>query len=198
MRKRALTFLIIAACWFAADCARADELRMPENAVAGHPMSIGTSGSGSASLFLVGPGQVVKHEVRLGNDAQIKGEELRSAGRWIAILRSGSGSQSQTFWLKPAQPEELSFLARPSRVPVARPDAISGMAFVFDKFRNLVLQPVPVNFSLSVNGSGLSRSVNSNQGLAWIRTSSASKAGAAPFVASGRETSFRPGIHAVA
>ena len=198
MRKLALTVLIIAACWFAADCARADELRLPQNPVAGQPMSIGTTGSGSATLYLIGPGQVVKHEVRLGNDAQIKGEELRSAGRWIAILRSGSGSQSQTFWLKPGQPEDLSFLARPSRVPVARPDAISGMAFVFDKYRNLVLQPVAVNFSLSVNGSGVSRSVNSNQGLAWIRTSSAGKAGAAQFVASVGNTSVRRVVQQVA
>src|SRR5258708_32223253 len=147
MRKRALTFLIIAACWFAADCAGADGLRLPQNPVAGQPMSIGTSGSGSATLFLVGPGQVVKHEVRLGNDAQIKGEELRSAGRWIAILRSGSGSQSQTFWLKPAQPEGLSFLARPSRVPLTRPDAISGMAVVFDRFPHMVMHPVPITLS---------------------------------------------------
>src|SRR5260370_26217248 len=170
MRKLALKFLIIAAWWFAADCARADELRLPQNPVAGQPMSIGTSGSGSATLYPVGPGQVVKHEVRLGNDAQIKGEELRSAGRWIAILRSGSGSQSQTFWLKPGQPEDLSFLARPARVPVARPDAISGMAFLFDKYRNLVRQPPAANVSLSVNGSGVSPRVNSNHVLPWVRT----------------------------
>ena len=198
MRKLALTLLIIAACWFAADCARGDELRLPQNPVAGQPMSIGTAGSGSATLYLIGPGQVVKHEIRLGADAQIKGEELRSAGRWIAILRSGSSSQSQTFWLKPGQPDELSFLARPSRVPVARPDAISGMAFVFDKYRNLVLQSVPVNFSLSVNGQGVSRSINTNQGLAWIRTSSAGKAGAAQFVASVGKTSVRRVVQQVA
>src|SRR5258708_29199257 len=94
MRKLALTFLIIAACWFAADCARGDELRLPQNPVAGQPVAIGTSGSGSATLYLVGPGQVVKHEVRLGSDAQIKGEELRSAGRWIRSEEHTSELQS--------------------------------------------------------------------------------------------------------
>src|SRR5437764_13740950 len=83
-----LVFLTII-CWFAADSARAAELRLPQSAVVGQPLSIGTSGDGDGTLYLVGPGQVIKRNIKLGNEVQIKGEELRSAGRWIAIVRSG-------------------------------------------------------------------------------------------------------------
>ena len=34
---------------------------------------------------------------------------------------------------------------------------ISGTAFVFDKYQNLVLQPQPVKFDLNVNGQNVSR-----------------------------------------
>src|SRR5579864_9500080 len=103
---RRIVFLAIMAliCWFAADSARAAELRLPQDAVAGQPMTVGTSGSGDGTLYLVGPGQVIKHDVKLGSDVQIKGEEVRSAGKWIAILRSGAGPQSAVFWVKAAEP----------------------------------------------------------------------------------------------
>ena len=45
MRKKIFAGLIIALCWFAADRARAAELHLPQNAAAGQPLSIGTSGS---------------------------------------------------------------------------------------------------------------------------------------------------------
>ncbi|HEY2235742.1 MAG TPA: hypothetical protein VGK01_19880, partial [Candidatus Angelobacter sp.] len=96
MRKVLYIALVIGLCWFAADCARAAELHVPQNAVAGQPLSIGASGSGT--LFLIGPGQVIKKEFKSGN-VEIKGEELRSAGRWIAVVR-GDGNQSQVFWVK--------------------------------------------------------------------------------------------------
>src|SRR5262249_30998520 len=120
MRRLMFLALLILTCWFAADSARGAELRLPQNAVAGQPMSIGTSGTGDGTLYLVGPGQVIKHSVKLGGDVQIKGEELRSAGRWVAILRGNGNPQSQVFWVKPGQPNNISFLARPSRVPVAQ------------------------------------------------------------------------------
>ena len=183
MRKVIWIALLIAVCWFAEDIARAADLRLPQNAMAGQNMTIGTTGEGSGTLYLVGPGQVIKRSIKLGGDVQINGEELRSAGRWIAIVRGGDHPQSSVFWVAPAQPEILNFLARPSRVPVARPNAISGMVFVFDKFHNLVLQPTPVNFSLSVNGSGATHTVNSRDGLASIDASSGPREGPAQFVA---------------
>jgi hypothetical protein len=198
MRTLILIALITTGCWFAVDSANASELRAPQNAVAGQPASIAAPGDGDATLYLVGPGQAIKRSVKLGSDIQIKGEELRNAGRWIAIVRSGGNSQSQIFWVKPGQPENVNFLARPSRVAVSQQNAISGTVFVFDKFNNWVLEPVPVNFSLSVNGAGVNRTVTSRNGVAWIQTSSASREGAAQFVASVGTASVRRVIQQVA
>jgi hypothetical protein len=194
MRKVIYIGLMVALCWFAEDCARAAELRVPQNAVAGQPLSIGTSGSGT--LYLVGPGQVIKKEFKSGS-VDIKGEELRSAGRWIAVVR-GDSKQSQVFWVKPGKPGKLNFLARPSRVPVARPNVISGVTFVFDQYQNLILDPTPVKFNLSVGGAGSTKSVTSREGVAWINSASAPKAGAAQFVASVDDTSVARVVQQVA
>jgi len=195
MRKLIYIGIVIAVCWFAADCARAAELHVPQNAVAGQPLSIGTSGSGT--LYLVGPGQVIKRDFKSGGSVEIKGEELHSAGRWIAAV-SGGSNQSQVFWVKPGKPGRLNFLARPSRVPVARANVISGVTFVFDQYQNLILDPTPVNFNLSVGGAGSSKSVTSREGVAWISSASAAKAGAAQFVASVGDTSVNRVVQQVA
>lgn len=176
----------------------AADFRLPESATAGQAMVVGTGGEGEANLYLVGPAQVIQRKVRLGTDVQIKGEELRSAGRWIAILREGGRCSSQAFWVNPGPPEYLNFLARPSRVPVARPGVISGLAFLFDRYQNLVLQPTPVKFNLSVDGSGVSQTVASRNGVAWITSSSARRAGAAQFVASVNDVSVRRVVQQVA
>ena len=194
MRKVIYIGLMVALCWFAEDCARAAELHVPQNAVAGQPLSIGTSGSGT--LYLIGPGQVIKKEFKSGS-VEIKGEELRSAGRWIAVVRGG-GNQSQVFWVKPGKPGKLNFLARPSRVPVARPNVISGVTFVFDQYQNLILDPTPVNFNLAVGGSSSTKSVTSREGVAWINSASAPKAGAAQFVSSVGDTSVARVVQQVA
>ncbi len=198
MRKIAFIVLTIIACWFAENWARAAELRIPDNATAGQPLSIATSGSGDGTLYLVGPAEVIKRKVQLGQEVQIKPEELKHAGRWIAIVRGGGNPQSQAFWVRPGPAENLSFLARPSRVPVAKPGVISGVAFVFDKNQNLVLQPTPINFSLSVGGSSASQSATSKDGVAWVKSSSAAKAGAAQFVASVGGNSVRRVVQQVA
>ena len=184
MRRFVLFGFLVLICWFAADSARAAELRIPQNAVAGQPLTLGTSGEGDATLFLIGPGQVIKRSIKLGSDVQIKGEELKTAGRWVAILRKGGSPESQVFWVKPGQPENISFLARPSRIAVGQRNAITGTVFVFDKSRNLVLQPVPVTFNLGMSGGGASQTVTSREGVAWIDASSGAKEGAAQFVAS--------------
>ncbi|MBZ5505542.1 MAG: hypothetical protein LAO78_08650 [Acidobacteriia bacterium] len=195
MRKLIFIGLIVALCWFAADCAHAADLNLPKDAVAGQPLSIGTSGTGT--LYLIGPGQVIKREFKSGGNIEIKGEELRSAGRWIAIAR-GDVRQSQIFWVKPGKPENLNFLARPSRVPVARPNVITGVAFIFDKYQNLILDPTPVNFNLAVGGTGSSKTVTSRDGIAWTNSASAPKAGAAQFVASVGGTQVRRVVQQVA
>jgi hypothetical protein len=194
MRKVIYIGLVIGLCWFVEDCARAAELHVPQNAVAGQPLSIGASGSGT--LYLIGPGQVIKKEFKSGS-VEIKGEELRSAGRWIAVVR-GDSKESQVFWVKPGKPGKLNFLARPSRVPVAHPNVISGVTFVFDQYQNLILDPTPVNFNLSVGGAGSTKSVTSREGVAWINSASAPKAGAAQFVASVGDTSVARVVQQVA
>src|SRR5206468_4067328 len=131
MHKLVLLTTVVLGGWISVGCIRAAELHLPQNMVAGQDASVGTEGSGDGTLFLLGPGQVVSHNLTLGNQVQIKGEELRSAGRWVAVLRTGGHAQSTVFWVKPGPPENLSFLARPSRVPVAVPDVIYGTAFVF-------------------------------------------------------------------
>jgi hypothetical protein len=197
---RTLRFLVltVAAGLIAAGGAEAQEIRVPETTTAGQAVTVGTSGAGEGTLYLVGPGQVIRRPVQAGQDVQIKAGELRSAGRWIAILRTGSNSQSHAFWVHPAPPENLSFLARPSRVPVARPGVISGIAVVFDRFQNIVLEPTPVKFSLSVDGAGVSQTVASRNGVAWINSSSARKAGQAQFVATTGDTSVRRVVQQVA
>ena len=198
MRKLILIGLAIAACWFASDRANAAELRIPQNPVAGQAFSIGTSGSGDGTFYLVGPGTSVKRKIRLGGDVQVKAEEIRSAGRWVAIVRGSGGPQSQVFYVKPDKAAILNFSARPSRVPVARPNSVSGVAFIFDKFHNLILDPTPVKFSLSVGGTTASHSINSKEGVAYINSSSAAKAGAAQFVASVDDVSVNRVVEQVA
>jgi len=198
VRKLIVVALIIATAWFADDCAHAAEIKAPDKAVAGQPVSIPTSGSGSATVYLIGPGEVIKRKVELGQPLQLKAGELRTAGRWIASIEGSGHPQSVVFWVSPGPVRNLSFLARPSRVPVARPNVISGVAYVFDQNHNLVLQPTAVNFSLSVSGSGVKRSVSSSEGIAWINTSSAAKAGAAQFVASVGDSSVTRIVQQVA
>jgi hypothetical protein len=198
MSKLAIVGAVLAVCWLAPARAQAAELRLPESAVAGQPLSIGTSGEGEARVYLVGPAQVIQRKIRLGSNVEIKGEELRSAGRWIAILREGDRASSRVFWVKPGRPENLNFLARPSRVPVARPGVISGVAFVFDRYENFVLEPVPVKFSLAVGDTGASQTVTSRSGVAWVNSSSARRAGAAQFVAGMGDTSVRRVVQQVA
>src|SRR5262245_46080355 len=194
MRTLAASFLVVLAILLVA-MAQTSEFRVPENLVAGQAFTIG--GAGAGELYLIGPSQVIKRKAD-SQDVQIKAEELRCAGRWIAVLRDGSRSQSKVFWVSPAKPENLNFLARPSRVPVNRPGVITGVAFVFDAYQNIVLQPVPIKFSLAVEGSGPSQTVNSRDGVAWISSSSARKAGAAQFVAQVGDNPVRRVVQQVA
>lgn len=198
MRRLLIYLFTVLACWFAVDSARGADLRFPQKAIAGQPLTIGTSGQGKATLYLVGPGQVIRHSIKLGSDVNIKAKELHSAGRWVAILRSDDKPQSQVFWVQPGQPENLGFLARPSRVPAAQRNAISGTVFVFDRFHNLVLQAVPVTFDLSMNSTGTKQTVSSRDGIAWINASSGPKAGPAQFVATVGNVAVRRVVQQVA
>ncbi|HYX52635.1 MAG TPA: hypothetical protein VE783_04240 [Candidatus Limnocylindrales bacterium] len=195
MRRISFWIVVFVLCWVAADLAHGADLRVPQDATAGQSLTIGTGGGDT--LYLVGPGQVIKRKISGGGDVQIPGDELHNAGRWIAIVRGGA-NESQVFWVRPGKAENLNFLARPSRVPVNRPGVISGVAFVFDKYENLVLDPTQVKFSLSVGAAHAEHAATSSNGVAWVTSSSAPKAGAAQFVASLPDAQVRRVIEQVA
>jgi hypothetical protein len=154
------------------------DLKAPKQTTAGEGITINAGDGGELLLF--GPGGASKRKVSAG-EVQIPGEDVRAAGHYVALM----GDSSADFYVVAAKPSTVNFLARPSRVPVSRPDAISGVAFVFDDFQNLVQKPSPVKFALSVKESAAStRSVETKNGIAWTRLPSASKEGAAQFVAS--------------
>lgn len=190
--------LMIAMCVFAAEVARAADLKLPGHAVAGQGITIGTSGDGSATLYVYGPGQAIKRSISLGHEISLRGEELRNAGIYTLIV-SGDNPVTKQLYVQPAGPAKINFLARPSRVPVARPNVITGTAFVFDEFQNLVLAPAPVKFDLSVKDGGTtSRTVTSKYGVAYIDLGSSAKEGAAQFVASAGQASVRRVVQQVA
>jgi hypothetical protein len=164
--------------------AQAAELQLPKQVTAGTAFSIPTSGSGDATFYLIGPGHTAKRQVKLGTPIEVAEDEVRTAGRYIATLCS-SDCASADFFVSATDPAHLSFLVHPSRVPVAANNAISAVAFVFDKFHNLVLQPVKVNFKATVKDApAISKSLTTSTGVAWIRMASTRKEGPAQVVAS--------------
>src|SRR4051812_38947340 len=154
------------------------DLKAPKQVTAGEGVTITTGDSGELLMF--GPAGASKRKVSAG-EVQIPGEDVRAAGEYVAAI----GDASTNFYVVAAKPTTVNFLARPSRVPVSKPDAISGVAFVFDDFQNLVQKPTPVKFNLSVkDAAATTRSVEAKNGIAWTRLPSANKEGAAQFVAS--------------
>lgn len=79
----------------------------------------------------------------------------------------------------------MTLLVHPSRVPVSASNAISAVALVFDALHNMVMAPTPVKF----NVGPVSQTRNSANGVAWIRLTSAPKAGPAKLEASIGKTS---------
>ncbi len=148
-----MLFLVLglAVCLTKASPAQVEVPRVPATVVAGSDFSIFTPGSGKAAFYLVGPGHSSKQEIALGRDIHIKGDEATSAGRYLAVVCTQT-CQSASFYVTPTDPAALTFLVHPSRVPVQEENAISGAVFPFDRFHNLVLSPVTVNFTLTADG----------------------------------------------
>ena len=192
MKKFTLGLLLIAVCWFAADAAHGAELKVPQRVEAGAGLSISAAGSGDATLYLVGPAGAIKREVKLGGDIKIAPEDVQNAGEYAVIVRQGDSTSQASFWVIPAQPARMSFIARPSRLPVALPNGISGVVYPFDKFHNLIVRPEPVTFKLSVgDAQAMSRIITTKNGVAWISLDSSRKVGPAQFVATVGEVSER-------
>ena len=165
--------------------AAAAELRAPAQVTAGSAFSITSTGSGKGTLYLIGPGQASKRDVTLGNEIQINAEEVEHAGRYTALVCDGGRCTASHFFVRAAEPSKVSLLVHPSRVRVGQPNAISAVAFVFDKFRNLVLSPAQVDFkAIPKQGAEVSQTRPTQNGVTWIRLTSATKEGPAKIGAS--------------
>lgn len=158
-------------------------ITVPQTVAAGSGFTIQTSGSGPATLIVVGLGQALKKQINLGEPVSIAPGTLYNAGHYLAIL-SGTSASPASFDVTPAQPAKMSFLARPSRLPVDVKDGITGAVYVFDPYKNLVTAPMQVSFDLTTPGAPQqTRTVSSEDGRAWVAMNSSPKEGAAHFVA---------------
>jgi hypothetical protein len=165
--------------------AQSGSLSLPKTVEAGSAFSIPSTGSGKAVLYIVGPGQVLRRSVQLGEPASFASGDLHNAGHYLAVLVSGSSTENGAFDVTAAhEPAVLSFLAKPSRVAVDLRDGISGVVYVLDTFQNLVLAPTKVSFQLSgVAGAAQTRTVLTRNGVASTKMNSAAKEGPGQFVA---------------
>jgi hypothetical protein len=185
-------------CFAAAAIAQDIALHLPSGAVAGQAASIGSGGSGSATFYLIGPSGSVKRDVQLGGEIALSAGELRTSGRYVAVVCNGSCS-SAAFFVSPAKPASMIFLVHPSRAPVSQSDVISGVAIPFDEFQNQVLAPATVQFELAAKGeSPAPRGVETRDGIAWFRTNSGKSAGALQVQASIKDVIARRVVQQVA
>lgn len=164
--------------------AAGQSVQLPKTITAGTAFSVPTQGSGKATLYIVGPGGALSRTVTLGENVAFEKSDLPNAGRYTVFLVGNSSPEVADLDVHPAsQPATLGFLAKPSRLSVDLHDGISGVAYVFDVFRNLLLSPTDVTFELSGTSAPQSRKVQSRNGVAWVKMNSATRSGPAQFEA---------------
>jgi len=170
--------------------AQSANITVPRSIEAGSAFSIQTTGSGQGKLYIVGPDQALARDVQLGESVPFAVGDLYNAGHYFVILTGASTGIAEIDVLPAAKPETLSFLARPSRVPVGLHSGISGAVYVFDSYNNLIVKPMPVSFDLSeLAEAPQSRTVTTRNGMAWTEMDSAQKQGAAKFSATAQGVS---------
>ena len=173
-------------------------LHVPDSVIAGNSATIRTSGNGKATLYLVGPALARKADIHLGESVPVPADELKTAGAYQAILCSDVCGAA-AFFVTPAKPASLRFLVHPSRVPVSASDAVSGVAIPVDSFRNLILAPLAVDFHLLAGKNEVfSRTVRTENAIAWFRASSGKLAGALQVEASIDDLTARRVVQQVA
>jgi hypothetical protein len=160
-------------------------LTLPKSVEAGSAFSIPTAGSGKGTLYIVGLGQAIKRDIQMGDTVSISAGTLYDAGRYVAALVSGTANESAIFDVTPASsPAVLSFLAKPSRLPVSLHGGITGAVYVFDTYHNLVTAPQPLLFELtSPNGTAQKRTETTRFGAAWTVMDSTGQEGKDKFEA---------------
>ena len=190
--------LLAIVCTAGLSSAQDADLRAPSAAVAGSAASIATTGSGTATFYLVGPSITLKRDVHLGEAISLSAREMQSAGKYVAIV-CASSCRSVGFFVAPAKPVNLTVLVHPSRAPVGQNDVVSGVALPFDEFHNLVLAPATVGFQLTTKGSApASHQVSTQNGVAWFHTNSGRTAGTLQVTASINDVSARRIVQQVA
>src|SRR3954468_17531949 len=125
MRK---LFTLLSFCSLAAAFAAA-QISVPNHPVAGQGLTVKTSGKGTLLVF--GPGAALRKDVKSGEEVTFSADEISKSGHYVAVFSGSGADQTAAFDVAPGVVKKISFLARPSRVPVAKPDVISGTAFVF-------------------------------------------------------------------
>ncbi len=165
--------------------AQGGSLSLAKTVEAGNAFSIQSTGSGKATLYIVGPGQVLRRDVQLGEATLFPAGSLYNAGHYLVILAGDSSTENDSFDLVPAsKPSDLSFLARPSRLQVGLHDGITGAVYVFDAYHNLIAATMPVSFELSNPTGGVqTRLVDTVDGAAWTGMDSTAQQGNDRFVA---------------
>jgi hypothetical protein len=166
--------------------AQSATMTVPKSVQAGEAFTVASVGSGNATLYIVGPAQVLKRDIKLGEPADFPAGSLYNAGRYVALLEVGTASaQADTFEVVPAKEvANVSFLARPSRLPVGIHSAITGAVYIFDKYFNLIAAPQPVSFELAHPGGAVEkRVVETQNGAAWTGMDSTGQQGADKFTA---------------
>ncbi len=160
-------------------------LQVPKSVAADSGFSIQSSGSGKASLYIVGPGQALERDIERGGAVSFAAGTLHNAGHYLAILKTGDSAVTGEFDVVAAsKPSDLSFFARPSRLPVGLHDGITGAIYVFDAYKNLITAPAPVSFELwSPSGAKQTHTVETRYGAAFTTMDSTPQQGADKFVA---------------
>ncbi len=186
MRPRSpFLFACLATAALQTGIAQSGDLHLPASVEAGDAFSIQCAGSGSATLYIIGPEQAMKREVRLGETTFFRAGSLYNAGHYLVFLQEPSSSATGSFDVLPTkEPETLSFLARPSRLPVGLHNGITGAVYVFDAYHNLITAPMQVSFELSnPSGTTQDRTVQTRDGAAWTEMDSTVHQGNDRFVA---------------
>lgn len=159
------------------------DLGFPRKVEAGSAFSVQLPGNGQGTLYIVGPGNAIRKDVRLGEAVNFPVGALPNAGHYVAILSGGGSSEFDVVATDKAA--DLSFLAKPSRLPVGMRDGISGAVYVFDSYRNLITAPMQIQFQLTnPTGAAQTRSVMTRYGAAWSEFDSTAQQGKANFAAS--------------
>jgi hypothetical protein len=165
--------------------AQSGSLTLPKTVEAGSAFSISTSGNGKSTLYIVGPSQVLKRDVQLGETVTFPNGTLYNSGHYLAILSGPSSAENDSFDVVSAgKPANLNFFAKPSRLQVGLRGGITGAAYVFDAYRNLITAPTAVSFELSgPSGTVQRRTATTKEGAAWTQMDSTPQQGTDKFVA---------------